>query len=353
MRAWPLVAVAAVAAAMLWLGWALYDTLFPVFLGFALAYAFDPLADWIERKGANRTAAVSIILGFVALLVAAAVAMIVPVLVSEGRGFVGDFPRYASAAHDRVTATLEPWGVRLPHDKETLLARLKDWLQGMSVSALAPAGLFAGRFFSTLAGTLTGLLSLIIVPVVFFYFLRDISAIREGVLSVVPPRHRRAAEDRLNEADRVFSGYLRGQMTVALILAAFYSIGLSIVGTRFGVLIGIASGLLNVVPYLGVALGLGASLIMAAVDASGRGPVIGVLAVFGLAQGLEGFVITPKIVGDKVGLSPVETIVALILGGQFGGLPGMILAIPAAGCLKVWTADALAFWRRTAAYRRA
>ncbi|MBI5201643.1 MAG: AI-2E family transporter [Elusimicrobia bacterium] len=348
---WPAIAIFGVSAALLWLGWALYDTLFPIFLGFALAYAFDPLADWMEEQGLGRTTAVSLILLAVGAAVAVAIALIIPTLISEGREFVGDFPRYAAAAHDRLTAFLQPWGVRLPNDKEALLARLRDWLQGVSVAALAPAGVFATRFFSTLAGTLTGLLSLIVVPVVFFYFLRDISAIRESVLSVVPPRHRRAAVARLDEADRVFSGYLRGQMTVALILAGIYSIGLTIAGIRFGILIGIASGLLNFVPYLGVALGLGASLVMAAVDAS-LGGALAVLAVFGVAQALEGFVITPKIVGDKVGLGPVETIVALILGGEFGGLPGMILAIPVAGCLKVWAADGIDFWKRTAAFRR-
>ena len=349
---WPAILGIVVTGALLWLGWALYDTLFPIFLGFALAYAFDPLADWMESRGLGRATAVSLILGVVALAVGLAFALIIPTLIAEGKEFVGDFPRYAATAHDRLTAALRPWGIRLPQDKETLLSRLRDWLQGVSVAALAPAGIFAGRFFSTLAGTLTGLLSFIVVPVVFFYFLRDISEIRESLLSVVPPRHRRSAEARFDEADRVFSGYLRGQMTVALILAGIYSIGLSLAGVRFGVLIGIASGLLNFVPYLGVALGLGASLIMAAVDAS-WGSAFAVLVVFGLAQGLEGFVITPTIVGDKVGLGPVETIVALILGGEFGGLPGMILAIPLAGCLKVWAADALDYWRRTAAYRRA
>lgn len=348
---WPQALALAAAAAVLILAWALYDLLFPVFLGFGLAYAFDPLADWLQRRRLSRAAAVSLILGVVALGAIVAVSAIVPLLLSEGREFVGDFPRYASIAHDRLTAFLEPWGVRLPHGKDALVERLKEGLQALSVSALSPVGVYAGRLFSGVAGTLTSLLNLVIVPVVFFYFLRDLSEMRSGALSVVPPRYRAAAEARLDEADRVFSGYLRGQMTVALILALIYSAGLSLAGIRFGVLVGIASGLLNIVPYLGVSLGLGASLVLAAVDFSGWGTILAVLGVFGFAQLLEGFFITPRIVGDKVGLSPVETIVALILGGQFGGLPGMILAIPVAGCLKAWAGDAVAAWRKTAYYR--
>lgn len=351
MARWPVALALAGAAAALWLAWALYDTLFPVFLGFGLAYALDPLADWLERRKIRRPVAVSLIMVAAVLLLLAATALILPPLIEEGRGFVLDFPRYAEAAHERLEALLTPWGLRMPHDKAALLARLKEWLHGLSVSALSPVGLYAGRFFSSVAGTLMGLLNLIIVPVVFFYFLRDISQARRSLLSLAPPRLRSAAAARLDEADRVFSGYLRGQMTVALILAVVYSIGLMLTGIRFGLLIGIASGLLNIVPYLGVALGLGASLVMAAVDSSGWGTVAAVLAVFAVAQLLESLFITPRIVGDKVGLGPVETIVALILGGEFAGLPGMILAIPLAGCLKAWGGDAVDLWRRSAFYK--
>jgi predicted PurR-regulated permease PerM len=348
---WPAVLAVTAAAGALWLAWALYDTLFPIFLGFGLAYAFDPLADWLEKQKLGRTAAASLLLCGVGIAVLLAVALIVPALISEARDFALDFPRYASVVQDKLEAWLSPFGVRLPHDKQALLARLQGRLEGVSLSTLSPVGAFAGRFFSSVAGTITGLLNFVIVPVIFFYFLRDISEIRTAALSLVPPRLRGSFEARLDEADRVFSGYLRGQMTVALILAVIYSVGLSLTGIRFSILIGLVSGLLNIVPYLGVALGLGAALIMAFVDFAGWGPVLGVLAVFGCAQVLEGFFITPRIVGDKVGLGTVETIVALILGGEFGGMPGMILAIPAAGCLKAWANDAAALWRRSAYYR--
>ncbi|MDP3541754.1 MAG: AI-2E family transporter [Elusimicrobiota bacterium] len=343
-------AVAGAAAALL-LGWALFDTLFPVFFGFALAYAFDPLADWLQRRKLSRDAAVILILSGVALLAVAAVGLVIPTLVSEARQFALDFPDYAAAAYDRLSGRLEPFGVRLPADKAALLEQLKSWLTGLSVAALAPVGLFAGRFFSGVAGTLTGLLNLVIVPVVFYYFLRDIDLFRPRLLSFVPPRHRAAANRWLSETDRVFSGYIRGQITVALILAVIYAAGLSLLGIRFGILIGLLSGLLNIVPYLGVFLGLSTSLVMTAVDFSGWGSVVGVLALFGVAQTLEGFVITPRIVGDKVGLSPVETIVALIIGGGWGGMPGMILAIPAAGCLKAYGRGAADAWRASSFYR--
>lgn len=341
----------AAAAAFLWLSWALFDTLFPVILGFALAYAFDPLADWLQRRKLSRDSAVILILSGVALTATAAVALVIPTLISEAHQFALDFPGYAAAAYDRLSGWLEPLGVRLPADKTALIEQLKIWLQGVSVAALSPVGAFAGRLFSGVAGTLTGLLNLVIVPVVFYYFLRDIDSFRPRLLTFVPARHRAAANRWLTETDRVFSGYIRGQITVALILAVIYAVGLSLLGIRFGILIGLFSGLLNIVPYLGVTLGLGTALVMTAVDFSGWGSVIGVLALFGVAQMLEGFVITPRIVGDKVGLSPVETIVALIIGGGWGGMPGMILAIPVAGCLKVYAGDAATAWRGSSFYR--
>lgn len=343
-------ALAATVAVFL-LGWALFDILFPVFVGFALAYAFDPLADWLERHKLSREAAVALILSGVALLAVAAVAIVIPMLVSEARQFALDFPNYAVAAYDRLSGRLEPLGIKLPADEAALLEQLKSWIKGVSVAALAPVGAFVGRFFSGVAGTLTGLLNLVIVPVVFYYFLRDIDLFRPRLLTFVPPRRRAAANRWLSETDRVFSGYIRGQFTVALMLAVVYALGLSLLGIRFGILIGLLSGLLNIVPYLGVLLGLSTALIMTAVDFSGWGQVLGVLALFGVANAIEGFVITPQIVGDKVGLTPVETIVALIIGGAWGGMPGMILAIPVAGCLKAYAGGAAEAWRNSSLYR--
>lgn len=342
-----LCAAAATAAAAYYL----YDSLFPILLGFGLAYAFDPLADWIEKQGLGRTASVAIIMTAVFGSAALALALIVPWLASEATEFAGHLPGYVSVALDRASLWLTQWDIQLPHDREFLLERLRSWAKGVSVSALSPLGRFAGRFFTSAAGSLVGTLNLIAVPVVFFYFLRDISAIRRAALEFFPPRLRRAADRRLEEADLVFSGYLRGQMSVALLLAILYSAGLTLAGIRFGIVIGILSGLLNIVPYLGVLSGLILSLIMAAVEFAGLWAFAKVLIVFGVCQFLEGFIITPRVVGDRVGLSPVETIIALILGGELAGLLGLVLAIPMAGCLKAYARDAFQAWRASPLYR--
>ncbi len=343
-------AVSALGAAGL-LAWALYDSLFPIFLGFGLAYAFGPCVDWLVKRGLARAAAVSLIMGGAAGVVLLALALVIPGLVREAGDLALNLPNYLKVALDRLSAAALEYGIPFPAGREELLVKLRERIGTISWGALSPFGSFAARFFSGAAGMLVGVLNLLVVPVVFYYFLLDMPRIRKRVLELAPPGRRAALSFRLGEADRVFSGYLRGQMSVALILAGLYAVGLALVGIRFGVVIGVAAGLLNIVPYVGVLTGLVLSLIMAAVDQSAWTGLAGVLAVFGVCQVLEGFYITPKIVGDKVGLSPMETIIALILGGELGGLLGLVLAIPVAGCLKVYAGDALDFYRETAFYR--
>lgn len=351
-RRGPWIAAILAAAAGLWVLWRVYDALFPVFLGFALAYALDPAADWLEKRRVPRWAAAGLILAGLTGLLALAFALAAPKIVSEAADFLRHLPGYLETALGRAEAFLAGYGVALPRAREELIARLRDWLSGFSLSSLSPVGMLAGRFFSGIAGALTTVLNLIVAPVVFFYFLRDIDKVKRLLFRLIPPRHQETALRRLDEADRVFSGYLRGQISVALLLAALYSIGLSLTGIRFAVVIGILAGLLNILPYVGVATGLSLSLVMAAVDFTGWGTFAAVLAVFGLCQALEGLVITPKIVGDKVGLLPVETIVALIVGAELGGLTGMVVAIPAAGCLKAYARDAAEAWRASGTYKR-
>lgn len=348
----PWILAALAAAAGLYLLWRLYDPLSPVFVAFALAYALDPLADWLEARKVPRWAAAGLILAGLAGLVVLAFSLVVPKIAAEAADFAQHLPGYLSAAINRAEAVFSRYGITLPRGKEELILRLQSGLSGFSLNALSPVGIFAGRFFTGVTGALSGILRLIVVPVVFFYFLRDIDRLKRRLLCLIPLRHQEMVSRRLEEADKVFSGYLRGQLAVALILAVLYSIGLSLTGIRFGAVIGILSGLMNVVPYVGVATGLGLSLVMAAVDFTGWGTFAAVLAVFGLCQALEALVITPKIVGDKVGLLPVETIIALIAGAELGGLDGMVIAIPVAGCLKAYLRDAAEAWQSSAAYKR-
>jgi predicted PurR-regulated permease PerM len=135
-------------------------------------------------------------------------------------------------------------------------------------------------------------------------------------------------------ADGVLGGFIRGQILVALCLAVLYSAGLLITGLRFGVVIGVTAGILSVIPYVGFLIGLLASAVVVLVDFSGWGLVFGVAATFGVSQLIEGYVLTPRFVGNRVGLNPLETLIAVLVGGEMGGFAGLLIAIPACGILK-------------------
>jgi predicted PurR-regulated permease PerM len=174
----------------------------------------------------------------------------------------------------------------------------------------------------------------VIIPVFFFFILKDIDYIRDSFYSFVPDSIEGWVRDYLGMVDEVLSGFIRGQIIVALCLAVLYSIGLGITGIRFGVLIGVVAGLLFIVPYVGTVIGILASATVVLVDFSGWGQVLGVAATFAIAQAIEGYILTPRIVGNQVGLNQLETLIAILVGGEMAGLPGLIIAIPTGGILK-------------------
>ena len=140
--------------------------------------------------------------------------------------------------------------------------------------------------------------------------------------------------DYVRMIDGVLGGFIRGQIVVALALAVLYSTGLLITGLRFGVIIGVAAGILSVIPYVGFFVGILVSSVIVLVDFSGWGMVIGVAATFGVSQVIEGYILTPKLVGNKVGLNPLETLIAVLVGGEVGGIVGLLIAIPTGGIAK-------------------
>ena len=216
-------------------------------------------------------------------------------------------------------------------------------LQGRGIAAspdlvdqLGGKPLATGIFQATsgAVGILLGIIHLVIIPVFFFFILKDIDRLRESFYSFVPPSIRVQVRDYLRMIDGVLSGFIRGQIIVALCLAFLYALGLGITGIRFGVLIGVVAGLLFIFPYVGTILGILAATLVLIVDFSGWGQVIGVAATFGVAQVIEGYVLTPRITGNRVGLNQLETLIVILVGGEMGGLAGLVIAIPAGGILK-------------------
>lgn len=349
-KGWWALGVAVFLALLGTAGYALFDSLVPLLAAFGLAYAASPVVDTLEESGLPRVWAVASLMAGLAGAGILFLLIVLPPLVSDARELAVAFPDHAASAARRVGALARGLGVELPVDHDGVVELLRRQGARVAPAVFKPLAGAVGRLFEGTASLLVGLLNLTLIPVFFFYFLKDLPHIRAHLYDLVPPAWRPAARARLEEADAVFSGFVRGQFTVAAVLAVVFALGLALLGVRFGVLIGVLAGLLNIIPYVGQLTGLVLALVMVLVDFTGWGRVLAVPTLFAVVNWAEGNFLTPRLVGNKVGLGPVEIMVALIVGGELAGFAGLILAIPAAGILKAWLRDAVALYRASELY---
>lgn len=298
-----------------------------------LAYLGDPLVDRLQERGMGRTAAVAIVFGAMTLLLLLLPLILVPLLEVQISTLVDKLPQYLGYIRDRLVPLLEEHLGMDPAllSTEQLIAMLKSHWQ--KAGGLA-AAVITSISHSGLA-VIAWVMNLVLIPVVSFYFLRDWDTMLERVRELLP-RHVEPEVVRLaRESDQVLGAFLRGQLAVMLLLGLVYSIGLWLAGLKLAFLIGMSAGLLSFVPYLGAILGIGGAVIAALVEHGDMIHVVYVLIVFGIGQTLESFVLTPWLVGDRIGLHPVAVIFAILAGGQLFGFLGVLLALPVAAVLMV------------------
>ena len=308
--------------------WLLSDALLPFVLGAAIAYLTDPLADWLESHGLGRVLATVVItlasLGIVVL----AVLLILPLLVDQLRQVVAVVPVWVDRARELIAAWLpeaEGEGTLL----NRALADLRETAQTWSVEVLR-------RVWSGGIAVVNFLALVLVTPVVAFYLLMDWDHLVAGIDDYLPRQHRATIHRVVRDLDRVLAGFVRGQMTVCLILGTFYAVALMAVGLHFGLLIGAFAGLISFIPFVGSILGGALSLGVALAQFWGDWVWIGVVAlIFVAGQAVEGNFLTPKLVGDKVGLHPVWLMFALSAFGVVFGFVGLLVAVPAAAAIGV------------------
>jgi predicted PurR-regulated permease PerM len=311
------------------LAYVLRGVLLPLFLAFLLAYVLDPFVDRLEALRVPRwLAALMVMLGIVGLLTVVAVYAI-PIFVLEMRAASADLPRQLESLQARV----EPWllqtfKIQLPHSLGELWKTYGD-----KISTDGPPMLKDALF-----GTLNYLgifLSALIIPVFALYLLIDFDGIVARAKQMVPRRWVVPVTDVAAQIHRTLGGYVRGQLTANIVLAALYSTGLRIVDIRLAVPIGVLTGMLAFVPYIGFSIGLLLATAMALLDWKGVGPLIGVLGVMGGVQILDGMVVTPRIVGKSVGLTPLEVLITMMAAGTLFGFLGVLLAVPFGAVMKI------------------
>ncbi len=313
--------------------WLLSAILLPFIAGIVLAYFLDPVADALERLGLPRLAATLTILLLSILVLAVGLFLLVPVLSDQIGKFAGDLPALLRGLAVRFNELAPDW-------LKEMLARSETNIQG-SVSDIA--GRAAGWIVTLLASILSGGMALVnlvalmvVTPIVAFYLLVDWDDIVAKVDSWVPRDHVETVRGLAREIDTAMAGFIRGQGTLCLLLGAFYAIGLSLAGLKFGLAIGIVTGALSFIPYAGAITGgvlaIGVAMVQFWPD---FGSILIVIAIFAAGQFIEGNILSPKLVGQSVGLHPVWLMFALFAFGYIFGFVGLLLAVPMAAAAGV------------------
>ena len=345
---WLVLATLVLAGGLLYL---LAPILTPFLLAFVLAYLGDPLVDRLERWGLSRTASASTVVVLLGILVVVVPLLLLPVLGPQVRALLQAVPKLL----DWVTLQAIPWlnatlalAIEVP-DADAIKAAVMD-----NLSRIGSVSVDVVRYVSRSGLALAGwLASAVLVPVVTFYMLRDWDRFVAAVHELVPRRIERSVVSLARESDMVLGAFLRGQLTVMLALSVVYSAGLTLVGLSAAIAIGILSGLVSFVPYLGVLVGLVTAALAALAESPSVLQLAGVGVVFGVGQMLEGMVLTPLLVGDRVGLHPVAVIFAVLAGAQLFGFLGVLLALPVASVLAVLLREVRRRYRESTLYDQA
>ena len=327
---------ALVLAVVVWLLMALGPILTPFVLAALLAWLGDPLVDRVQRTGRSRVFGVSLVFVLMVLLVTLAMLILVPMIERQVVTLIDTLPAY----REWIVGTAIPWiegrtGYSLSAwlDPQRLIEIVREHWQA--------AGGVASTFFGYLQRSgfvfVTWIVNLVLLPVLTFYFLRDWDGLVARVAMMVPRNKIDTVSRLARESDERLGGFLRGQFLVMLAQGVFYAVGLQLIGLRLGILVGLIAGLISFVPYLGAAVGAILMLLAALVQAQGVDWQLLILgtAVFTAGQLLESYVLTPRLVGDRIGLHPVAVIFAVMAGGQLFGFLGMLLALPVAAVANV------------------
>ncbi len=322
--------LAAVLCALLWV---LGPALTPFLVAALFAYLFNPLIERLEKRGVSRPWSVSLLFLVMTLALVGIVLVLIPFIENQIANFLRQLPTWV----DWAETVARPWieqhlGVSLGAvDSKRIVAMLQGHWQ--------EAGGFATNLLAKVSKSgfaiIAWLLNLVIIPVAAFYLLRDWNIVVERIHALIPRSIEPVVARLARESDETLGGFLRGQLSVMIVLGAIYAIGLWAVGISVGPLIGMIAGLISFVPYLGAIVGVLMGVIAALVQYQDWFHVMLVLIVFAVGQTLEGYVLVPKLVGDKIGLHPVAVMFAILAGGELFGFVGVLLALPVAAVVMV------------------
>lgn len=310
------------------------SALSPLLAAWILAYLCIPLFKAGERHGVPKAVSALIILFMIICIFIAVLFVLIPYLISELQFFLSDFPQFVVDFMKQVTTVLATYDVHIEIDDFSLLSFIKAHLPSVSAKSLVWVGSAFQSALSNIIHTILRLITLFIFPVFFFYVSISYDTINQTLQTWIPPRYWQRCAVIEEEIDEVLGGFIRGQMIIASILALYYSLSLSLIQLKSGIVIGFCTGLLSLIPYVGFSIGLFSALVVATASGASTSLIIAILAIFLFAYLIDSFFLTPKLVGERVGLNSLSVMLALIVGGNWYGLWGMLLAIPTAALVK-------------------
>jgi predicted PurR-regulated permease PerM len=321
------------AALLVWLLYSLKELVVLLLVSYYITYLINPLLNWLEEKRIRRGIGVIATFGVAVIVVSTIVVTAAPTIGREYEKLATNLPSYVGLAKDRLLPFLTQVKGAIPQkflpagEDFSLPEVSPDTVQGI-VSGLGSA-LLQGYSF-TLA-----ILNLLLLPFIVFYLAVDFDRLHRGMLNLFPRSQRARVRALAGEIDHCTSAFMRGQLIVGAILFVLYGFGLGMVGVELWLLLALISGFGHLIPYFGFFLGIVLSSILALATFGDFSHVAWVLVVYIVVQSLEGWVITPWIVGDRVGLSPLAILIALLAGGKLLGILGIMLAIPVAAIAMV------------------
>jgi predicted PurR-regulated permease PerM len=314
--------VALVGILLLWL---LAPVLAPFIAALVLAYALAPAVQGLVNRRVPRALAVLVIELLFVLTLLALLLLVLPILSKELPALREQIPALATLANNKVSPWLAQYGIYTQLDPASIKAfvfkyldaNFEEWLATVLSSAR-----IGGSFLLAFIG------NAVLLPVVLFYLLADWPVLTQRVKALVPPAARESVGGFMEECDATLGQYLRGQLLVMLCMAIFYSVGLALAGFDLALPIGVFTGVAGFIPYLGFGLGLILALLAGLLQFASFYGIVAVAVVFGIGQLLESFVLTPRFVGERIGMSPLMVIFALLAFGHLLGFVGVLIALP-------------------------
>jgi predicted PurR-regulated permease PerM len=329
--------------------WIFKAVLTPFVLGMVIAYLLNPLVKRFSTRGIKRTTSTIIILSLFFVVVTAIIIVVAPIVARESAELIKALPGYL----DRIIELVQPYiawfqEVTGQGSLEDAKAFLKDNISKiLSVTGGVAGSLVAGG--QAVIGMAT---TIVITPLVAFFMMKEWPAITDWVEDLIPRDKEKMIKDLIKQIDAKLSGFIRGQLSVAFFLGLIYAIALTIAGLNYGFLIGVVAGVLSIIPLVGSTIGLIVAVTIAWFQAGELNYVLIIAAIFFVGQIVEGNILSPKLLGDSVGLHPLWILFALMAGGSLFGILGMLLAVPVAAIVGVLVGFAIMQYKASPLYKK-